>query len=125
MPAYLSSCNVLVAPFNTKYDEQRAKYFKKFGMWWSPLKLFEYMAMGKPVVTSKVGVIGDYIDGAGLTYKEGDVNDLASKLLKLLEDEEFSKELGEAGRQKVLKNYNWENQARKILEIYQQILQGN
>jgi len=125
MPAYLSSCDVLAAPFNTKYDERRAKYFKKFGMWWSPLKLFEYMAMGKPVVTSDVGVIGEYIDGAGLTYKEGDVKDLAGKLLKLLEDESLSQKLGKSGRKKVLKEYNWQNQAKKILEIYHQIQQGN
>jgi glycosyltransferase involved in cell wall biosynthesis len=122
MPAYLAGCDILAAPFNTKYDERRAKYFKKFGMWWSPLKIFEYMAMGKPVVTSEVGVIGKYIEGAGLTYQEGNVGDLAKKIMILLEDETLSNKLGEKGREKVINDYNWENQAEKILGIYQKIL---
>lgn len=125
MPAYLAGCDVLAAPFNTKYDERRVKYFQKFGMWWSPLKIFEYMAMGKPVVSSKVGVIGEYIDGAGLTYREGDVKDLAQKLLKLLADDDLVKKLGKNGRQKVLREYNWENQAKKIIKIYQELQKGN
>jgi glycosyltransferase involved in cell wall biosynthesis len=125
MPSYLSGCDVLVAPFNTKYDERRAKFFQKYGMWWSPLKIFEYMAMGKPVVSSNVGAIGEYIDEAGVTYKEGDVSDLALKILNLLENEELSIKLGKKGRQKVISEYNWENQARKILGIYQELHKGN
>jgi glycosyltransferase involved in cell wall biosynthesis len=125
MPAYLACCDVLVAPFNTKFDERRAKYFNRFGMWWSPLKIFEYMSMGKPVISSKVGVIEEYIDGAGLVYREGDVPDLAEKITKILNDESLSIEMGDLGRKKIETEYNWQNQAGKIIGIYKKIQEDN
>ena len=47
MPKYLVASDILIAPFNT----ERFKLIEKYGFWWCPVKLFEYLAMGKPILT--------------------------------------------------------------------------
>ncbi|MDI6916162.1 MAG: glycosyltransferase family 4 protein [Thermoplasmatales archaeon] len=122
MPGYLASCNILVAPFNPMSDEKKKEIFQKYGMWWSPLKIFEYMAVGKPVVTSNVGVIPEYVEDAGLIYKAGDIKDLASKILLLLDDDKLAERLGRCSREKVVESYTWESQAKKMIEFYKKTL---
>ncbi len=117
IPAYLDLCQVLVAPFSTKRDEDRRELYDKYGFWWCPIKLFEYMAMAKPVVVSDVGEIPKYLNGAGLTYREGDTQGLAESILRLLNNSEESSRMGQRGRRLILKKYNWELHARRIEQI--------
>jgi len=122
LPGYLGLCDVLVAPFSPKKDRQRAAVFERYGLWWCPLKLFEYMAMGKPVVASSVGVIPEYIEGAGLLYPEGDVHALSDRMETLLADGGLRERLGMAGRKLVEDKYNWTAVARQTLRLYEEIL---
>jgi glycosyltransferase involved in cell wall biosynthesis len=122
LPGYLDLCDVLAAPFSPKKDQKRAAVFDRYGLWWCPLKLFEYMAMGKPVVASSVGVIPEYLAGAGLLYPEGDTAALADRLDALLADAGQRERLGRAGRKLVLDKYNWTEVARQTLRIYESIL---
>jgi len=122
LPGYLDLCDVLAAPFSPKKDRQRAAVFDRYGLWWCPLKLFEYMAMGKPVVASSVGVIPEYLENAGLLYPEGDLEALRERLGRLLADEGLRERLGKAGRGLVEQKYNWTEVARKTLRLYEAIL---
>ena len=122
LPGYLGLCDVLVAPFSPKKDDQRAAVFERYGLWWCPLKLFEYMAMGKPVVASEVGVIPEYIKGAGRLYPEGDTQALSDRLDEILADEGLRQRLGAAGRRLVEEKYNWTAVARETLKLYEAIL---
>lgn len=117
IPAYLDLCQVLVAAFNTKRDEDIRKLYDRYGFWWSPIKIFEYMAMAKPVVVSDVGEIATYLDGAGLTYPEGDLKGLAESILRLLNNSEESSKMGQRGRRLILEKYSWELHARRIEQI--------
>jgi glycosyltransferase involved in cell wall biosynthesis len=96
--------------------------FERYGLWWCPLKLFEYMATGKPVVASSVGVIPEYIEGAGLLYPEGDIAALTGRLDALLADGGLRRRLGEAGRKLVEDKYNWTAVASQTLKLYEAIL---
>jgi glycosyltransferase involved in cell wall biosynthesis len=122
LPGYLDLCDVLAAPFSPKKDRKRAAVFERYGLWWCPLKLFEYMAMGKPVVASSVGVIPEYLAGAGLLYPEGDTGALADRLAALLADGGQREKLGKAGRKLVEEKYNWTEVARQTLRLYESIL---
>jgi glycosyltransferase involved in cell wall biosynthesis len=122
LPAHLNLCSVLVAPFSPSKDARRRAVFDRYGLWWCPLKIFEYMAMGKPVVASDVGVISEYLEGAGLLYPEGDMTALADRICSLLSDEELTKKLGAAGRKNVEERFNWSEVARQTVELYQKLL---
>jgi glycosyltransferase involved in cell wall biosynthesis len=124
LPEYLDACDVLVAPFSPGRDRLRAAIFERYGLWWCPLKLFEYMAMGKPVVASEVGVIPEYLDGAGLLYPEGDTTALAQRILDLLADGSLARKLGSEGRRRVEQKYNWTEVARRTVGLYEEILKS-
>jgi glycosyltransferase involved in cell wall biosynthesis len=122
LPVHLKLCSVLVAPFSPSRDARRRAVFERYGLWWCPLKIFEYMAMGKPVVSSEVGVIPEYIEGAGMLYPEGDIPALADRLSSLLSDGALRENLGAEGRRKVEKEFNWAQVARRTAKLYRELL---
>ncbi len=86
--------------------------------YFSPLKLFEYMACGVPVVAAAVGQIAEVIrDGdTGLLYPPGDVDALTAACLRLLADTAFGQRLGAAAAAEVYANYTWSRNATRIVE---------
>jgi glycosyltransferase involved in cell wall biosynthesis len=89
-------------------------------IYFSPLKVFEYMAMGKPVVASRIDQLAEiFEDGEEIVLiKPGNVEELADAILKLIADSELAQRLGANARTKVLSTYTWGKTVVKILEIY-------
>ncbi|MCR4417839.1 MAG: glycosyltransferase family 4 protein [Ignavibacteria bacterium] len=115
-PEYLAACDVLVSPHLGFEDGTRF-----FG---SPTKLFEYMAMGKPIIASDLEQIGKIIiDGEnGLKFKPGDVEKLTELILKLYDDEFLRTKLGKKAREDVIKNYTWKQNAYRVLsKVFDQL----
>jgi glycosyltransferase involved in cell wall biosynthesis len=82
----------------------------------SPMKLVEYMAMGKAVVAPDLANIRDVVtDGSdGLLFRPGDAGSLGAQLARLA-DAGCREGLGRAGRAKVVTERNWTEVARSIL----------
>ena len=78
VPGYLALAQVGVAPFNTAHHPA----LRAAGFFWSPLKIYEYMAMGLPVVTPRIPPLDTTIrDGVeGTVYPEGDTVALAEAI---------------------------------------------
>ena len=116
MPAYLAAVDIFVAP----YPRIEPFYF-------SPLKIFESMAMGKPVLASAQGQIRELItDGVnGFLYPPGDMSCLLHKLDLVINDHELRRRLGHAAREKIVRNYTWENNAHAVLNLCQQLKRNN
>jgi glycosyltransferase involved in cell wall biosynthesis len=107
VPRYLAAMDVVAVPYAA--DEA---YF-------SPLKLFEAMAMAKPVVGARVGQVAETIqDGLnGLLYEPGSADDLADKLATVLKDAAFAARIGAAAREHVAREHTWEQNAREIARL--------
>lgn len=118
VPTYLAAADILVAPY--KLEE----VFKDIGFYNSPVKLFEYMAMGKPIIASNIGQIGEILEHGktGLLIEPGNYKELTEYILTLLEDEQLKRKLGKNARSEVEKKYTWEHNARRIMEIYNEVL---
>jgi glycosyltransferase involved in cell wall biosynthesis len=82
----------------------------------SPMKLVEYMAMGKPVVAPDLPNIRDLVtDGhEGMLFDPGHAQSLAERLLRL-QDERLRAQLGERGRASVETERNWIRNAERVL----------
>jgi len=83
----------------------------------SPLKLFEYMAAGKVIVSSRLPVLEEVLeDGINALLCDPDNLDEWIKAIKtLLEDEQLRKKLGENAKNTLEKKYTWEKRSIKIL----------
>jgi glycosyltransferase involved in cell wall biosynthesis len=108
VPGLLASMDAAVAP----YPELSSFYF-------SPLKVYEYMAAGLPVVASRVGQLAELIRPGvnGLLCPPGDASALAEALALLQERPELRRRLGVAAREDVLREHTWEGVARRVLGL--------
>ncbi len=109
MPDYLAACDLLVTPQIANPDGTRF-----FG---SPTKLFEYLAMGKPVVASDLEQIGDVMreSGGGLLVPAGDAPALAAALEQLCADESRRRAYGAAGAVWAQNNASWARRVSTML----------
>lgn len=87
-------------------------------------KVYEYMAMGIPVVFTKNRFNGRMIDEYrfGICVDPGDTEAFAAALRELLDDPDKARAYGENGRRAVREHFSWENEERKLLALYGRIL---
>ncbi|MFZ0060496.1 MAG: glycosyltransferase family 4 protein [Pyrinomonadaceae bacterium] len=112
IPALLDACDVLVSP-----HVPLAAGAEFFG---SPTKLFEYMAMGKPIVASRLGQIADVLghEKTGLLVEPGDARQLSNAIIRLTQSPQLREKLGAAARQSAIANHTWTRNAQIILDAY-------
>jgi glycosyltransferase involved in cell wall biosynthesis len=89
-----------------------------------PVGLMEAMASGLPVVSSWLSGIPELVeDGvAGILAAPRDVNGLAEALFRLSRDPELRRRMGEAGRAKVLREFNLEKNAEELARLFLAII---
>ena len=85
-----------------------------------PIKLFEYMACGLPVVASNFPEISKVVKEAdcGILVDPTNVDEIANAILYLLEHPEEAKRMGDSGRRAVEEKYNWERMEERLLGLY-------
>jgi len=108
VPGLLASMDAAVAPY-----PQLAQFY------FSPLKVYEYMAAGLPVVASRLGQLEELIeDGVtGLLCPPGDAMALAGALYRLYSQPEWAAGLGQAARATVLRDHTWDALVQRILDL--------
>lgn len=111
-PNYINCMDCLVLPSRTT-----KKWKEQFGR-----VLIEAMSCEVPVVGSDSGEIPNVIGDSGLVFKDGDINDLYSKLELLINDVDLRMELAKKGRQRVLNNFTQERVARETYKAYKKIM---
>jgi glycosyltransferase involved in cell wall biosynthesis len=95
--------------------------------YFSPLKLFEYMACGRAVVAADVGQIRTVVDHAktGFLYPAGDLDQLADRCATLLSDPASREVVGDAAAQEILKKYTWDSNVSRVIQIAQSTRDGS
>lgn len=88
-----------------------------------PHKIFQCMAMGKPVVVSSAKPLERIVKetGAGLVYSSGDAEALVEAVIRIYRDNGLATKLGEAGKKAAKQRYNWEAEGEKLTNLYQDL----
>ena len=105
IPAYIAAMDITVLPNMSIYS--------------SPVKIFEYMAMGKATIAPAKGQMNRFFENGEeiLLIKPRDKEQLASSIIRLFNDPALRKRLGSNARHKVSNSYTWNHNAKRILEI--------
>jgi len=113
VPSYISLSHVCIIPHHSNPHTDST----------SPHKLFQYMLMNKPIVTSDCKPLKRIINEtqSGLVFTAGNHLELAEQII-ILKDSSLRKRLGEAGKKAVLSHYNWEETSKKLYTVYEQFL---
>jgi glycosyltransferase involved in cell wall biosynthesis len=118
VPTYINAFDVCAAPFNA--IERNVKYS------FSAIKLYEYMACGKAVVTTDVCGIKDELRdlGMGIVVKADDSNALTSEIIELMSNKEKQRDMGAAAREWVVKEHSWKKVAERVASVCEGAVSG-
>lgn len=98
MPALLAGLDLMVAPY-PKIEE----------FYFSPLKIFEYMAAGKPILASRIGQLENILEDqkTALLVAPGDTPGYVAAILQLRKDRALCERLGRQARQIAFERHSW------------------
>lgn len=103
----INLCDVFVLP----------SLYETFG-----LAAAEAMACGKAVVATNIHGLPEVIGDSGLLVTSRDVEGLKAAIKFLLEDEKYRKKIGKKARERVKKNFNWDDIAKRYEAFYKHII---
>lgn len=91
-----------------------------------PIKIFEYMSFGIPVITSNFKYMCKIVteNEAGICVEPGNPNELAKAILNLLDSPQQLRQMGDNALKAVKEKYNWQNMEKNYLRIIQNLLDG-
>jgi glycosyltransferase involved in cell wall biosynthesis len=112
--SYIISSAVCISPLhrNLQHDVAYAN------------KIFQYMSLAKPLLVSDAIAQKRLVEktNSGLVHQEKNVEDFTDKVLKLYADETLRTELGENGKHFVRNEFSWEQTSKKLLHLYDNLL---
>ena len=113
MPKYLSAFDIACSP-KIDCEENRAA---------NPIKIYEYMSMGLPIIVSAVGEISNIIEDGydGFLANAGDENDWKRKLEHVIQNLNSLQGVGEKAREKIIKDYTQQVILEKVRDALEQL----
>jgi glycosyltransferase involved in cell wall biosynthesis len=111
VPAYLAAADVAIYPYRDTLVN-RAK---------CSIKILEYMAMGKAIVTHRVGQNMEYLEHhrSGILAEPGNQDEFVQGLIDCLLDREFARKLGTEAASRIEQMYNWAHRISDVERAYQ------
>jgi glycosyltransferase involved in cell wall biosynthesis len=119
MPLVTAAADVGVAPYDTARLRQLS-----LGFYWSPLKIFEYMASGLPTLTIPRAPLTEIVraEREGLHFREADPEDLARQIRRLCDDDALRARLGASARARVVERYSWARHCETLESVLLRIV---
>lgn len=115
--SYQKACDVLLLPNQEKVSAHGSRE-SDIGSWTSPLKLFEYMAVQKPIISSDLAVLTEVLthEHNALLSTPSDVNQWVQSLERLRDEAVLGQRLADQAYREFVESYTWKARAKKLLE---------
>ncbi|HET7341757.1 MAG TPA: glycosyltransferase family 4 protein [Methylomirabilota bacterium] len=114
VPRYLAAADAVAIPQRATSDT----------LGQVPAKLFDAMAMARPIVSTAVSMIPEILDGCGVLVPPGDVVALAASLKRVLDDPETSAELGRRARERCRERYSFTAARAALFPVVERAIAG-
>ena len=112
MPEYLTASDMVVLP-------QRETLFANAQV---PAKVFEAMAMEKPIISTNISDMKEILNSCGIIIDPiKNTSELEIKIKLLINDDKLSQSLGKKARIKCINEYSWERMAEKLFPIFEKL----
>jgi glycosyltransferase involved in cell wall biosynthesis len=114
-----------VAALIHQFDVALAPYSRPdHDFYFSPLKLFEYMACGVPVVAAALGQIEEVVrdEETGLLYPPGEQDALLAACERLLSDPDLRRRLGRVAAKEIHNHYTWDRNSARVVELARHLM---
>jgi glycosyltransferase involved in cell wall biosynthesis len=109
IPAYLHAADLVVLP--------QKKTLQSYGQ--IPAKIFDAMAMAKPIIATNVADLPLILDGCGIIVEPGDIPQLAEKMEWVFSNPKAAEEMGKRAREKCILEYSWDVMEQKMSSIFE------
>ena len=108
IPRYLHAADLVVLP--------QKKNSQSYGQ--IPAKLFDAMAMAKPIIASNVSDMALILENCGIIVEPGDISTLAEKITWVFSNPKEAEKIGIRARTKCIEKYSWDVMEKKLVEIF-------
>lgn len=121
LPEMMADCDVLVAPYLNRVEVHGGG--GDVSAWMSPLKIFEYMAVGRPIVCADLPVLREVLrdEENALLVRPGDVTAWQRALERLKKDKLLCHRLAKQARIEHEQSYTWDMRAEKVIGELQRL----
>jgi glycosyltransferase involved in cell wall biosynthesis len=118
VPVYINASDICVAPFVIERND-------RIGL--SALKIYEYLACGKPVVASRIKGIEELLSASngGISVTPEDVCDLGKAIVRLLQDDLLCENMGTEGYKFIRDHHSWKIAASNVEHISCKIINSS
>lgn len=115
IPSHLAAMDVSVAPYLPSPD-----------FYFSPLKVVESLAVGTPVVASRIGQLEHLVDHGktGLLFAPGDQADFTAKVLDLIRNVPARRDMAGAARRRALSEFDWDRVVSRTVDEARRLIAG-
>lgn len=88
-----------------------------------PIKLFEYMAAGLPVIASNFPLWKEIVENnhCGICVDPTNVCEIITACNFFLKETKVGKQMGMAARKAIVEQYNWDNESLHLINLYQEL----
>jgi glycosyltransferase involved in cell wall biosynthesis len=88
-----------------------------------PVKMFEYMAAGLPVISSNIKLWKEIVEGnnCGICVNPFQPKEIANTIEYMISHPNEAEAMGRNGKKAVLENYNWAIEEKKLFEVYKEL----
>ena len=118
VPSYIARMDICLLPNQrdmSRYGEEPDRQRPDMASVTSPLKLFEYMALGKPIVASDLPVLREVLSPDNSILVDPEDADGWVRAIHTLRDAKVREDLGAAARRDLARNYTWRKRAETVL----------
>lgn len=117
LPAYIAASDVCLVPHRRSGHTDTT----------IPHKIFQYMLMGKPVVSTDCKplkrIVGE--EKCGIVVEARNPDEMAKAIIELYKNPSKAQKMGEEGRNAVLEKYNWAKDSERLAKVYRGLNDGN